>query len=340
MTPLRDGRRVLRRPRLARTLAAVTATAALALTACSGGGAPQTQQSDSSGGGGGNSGYTFAMITHETPGDTFWDRIRAGAEQAAKDTGSKLNYSADPDATKQATLIDTAVNSKVDGIASTLVTPDALIPSLKKAEAAGIPVDTFNSGLDYYQQAGSIAHFSSDEKLAGQQAGAKAKAAGATKILCTIQQTGSVALEDRCAGVKDSFPNTENLQVNGADDSAVTSAIQAKLSQDKDVNWVITLGAPQALDTIKAKSAAGRDDVKVGTFDLNADAAKAVQDGSLQFCIDQQPYLQGYLAVSQLYLYKKNGNTMGGGKATLTGPSFVDTTNVATILPFIDQNTR
>ena len=42
------------------------------------------------------------------------------------------------------------------------------------------------------------------------------KAAGATKILCTIQQTGSVALEDRCKGVKDSFPNTENLQVNGA----------------------------------------------------------------------------------------------------------------------------
>ncbi len=321
-------------------IAAVAVSAVLTATACSGGGAPQSSASAPAGGGGGNSGYTFAMITHETPGDTFWDRIRAGAEQAAKDTGSKLNYSSDPDATKQATLIDTATNSKVDGIAATLVTPDALIPSLKKAEAAGIPVDTFNSGLDYYQQAGSIAHFSSDEKLAGQQAGAKAKAAGATKILCTIQQTGSVALEDRCAGVKDSFPNTENLQVNGADDSAVTSAIQAKLSQDKDVNWVITLGAPQALDTLKAKASAGRDDVKVGTFDLNAEAAKAVQSGDLQFCIDQQPYLQGYLAISQLYLYKKNGNVMGGGKATLTGPSFVDTTNVAAILPFIDQNTR
>ncbi|GAA3574316.1 substrate-binding domain-containing protein [Microlunatus spumicola] len=340
MTPLPDGR-VLRRPLLTRTLAVVTVTAALALSACSGGGAPQSSGSaPAGGGGGGNSGYTFAMITHETPGDTFWDRIRAGGEQAAKDTGSTLRYSSDPDATKQATLIDAAVNSKVDGIASTLVTPDALIPSLKKAEAAGIPVDTFNSGLDFYQQAGAIAHFSSDEKLAGQQAGAKAKAAGATKILCTIQQTGSVALEDRCAGVKDSFPNTENLQVNGADDSAVTSAIQAKLSQDKDINWVITLGAAQSLDTIKAKSAAGRDDVKVGTFDLNAEAAKAVQSGDLQFCIDQQPYLQGYLAVSQLYLYKKNGNVMGGGKATLTGPSFVDTTNVAAILPFIDQNTR
>ena len=324
-------------------LSLVTATTALVLTACSGGGAPQSSPQGSAGaggGGGGNSGYTFAMITHETPGDTFWDRIRSGAEQAAKDTGSTLKYSNDPDATKQATLIQGAIDAKVDGIATTLVTPDALIPTIKKATAAGIPVDTFNSGLDFYQEAGSINHFSSDEKLAGQQAGEKAKAAGATKILCTIQQTGSVALEDRCAGVKSSFSNTENLQVNGADDSAVTSAIQAKLSQDKDINWVITLGATQALDTLKAKSAAGRDDVKVGTFDLNADAAKAVQDGQLQFCIDQQPYLQGYLAVTQLYLYKKNGNVIGGGKATLTGPSFVDSTNVATVLPFIASNTR
>ena len=327
------------RPRQGLTLTALAAATVLALSACSGGGAPQSQASEG-GGGGGNSGYTIAMITHETPGDTFWDRIRSGAEQAAKDTGSTLKYSNDPDATKQATLIQGAIDAKVDGIATTLVTPEALIPTIKKATAAGIPVDTFNSGLDFYQEAGSINHFSSDEKLAGQQAGEKAKAAGATKILCTIQQTGSVALEDRCAGVKSSFPNTENLQVNGADDSAVTSAIQAKLSQDKDINWVITLGATQALDTIKAKSAAGRDDVKVGTFDLNADAAKAVQDGQLQFCIDQQPYLQGYLAVTQLYLYKKNGNVMGGGKAVLTGPSFVDKSNVDTILPFINANTR
>ena len=63
---------------------------------------PPTDRHDGGGGGGGDSGYTFAMITHETPGDTFWDRIRAGAEQAAKDTGSTLKYSSDPEATKQA----------------------------------------------------------------------------------------------------------------------------------------------------------------------------------------------------------------------------------------------
>ena len=318
--------------------AALVATLALITSACSGGGAVKKDDS-SSGGGGGNSGYTFAMITHETPGDTFWDRIKAGAQQAAKDTGSTLKYSSDPDATKQAVLIQNAIDSHVDGIATTLVTPDALIPTVKKAVAAGIPVDSFNSGLAFYKQAGAITHFSSDEFLAGQQAGEKAKAAGAKKVLCVIQQTGSVALEDRCKGVKDSFPNTENIQVNGADDSAVTSALQAKLTQDKAIDWVITLGAAQAMDTIKAIPAANSK-AKVGTFDLNIQAAQAVKDGKLQFCIDQQPYLQGYLSITQLYLYKKNGNIMGGGKPVLTGPSFVDKTNVDTVLPFIKKNTR
>ena len=318
-------------------VAAVSLAALLAASACSGGGAQPT--SDSGGGGGGDSGYTFAMVTHEAPGDTFWDRIRSGAEQAAKDTGSTLKYSADPEATKQAVLIQNAIDSKVDGIATTLVTPESLIPTVKKAVDAGIPVDSFNSGTNFYKEAGALTHFSSDEKLAGQQAGAKAKADGATKILCTIQQTGSVALEDRCAGVKSAFPNTENIQVNGQDDSAVTSAIQAKLAQDKDINWIITLGAKQALDAIKARDAVGSQ-TKIGTFDLNQEAAEAVKAGDIQFCIDQQPYLQGYLAITQLYLYKKNGNILGGGKPSLTGPSFVDNTNVDSILPFINQNTR
>jgi len=323
------------RTRLPFVIAAVVT--AFTLTACSEGGAPP--KTDSGGGGGGDSGYTFAMVTHESPGDTFWDRIRSGAEQAAKDTGSTLKYSADPVATNQATLIQGAIDAKVDGIATTLVTPDALIPTVKKAVAAGIPVDSFNSGTNFYEQAGAIAHFSSDEKLAGQQAGEKAKAAGATKILCTIQQTGSVALEDRCAGVKSAFPETENIQVNGADDSAVTSSIQAKLAQDKDINWIITLGAAQALDAMKAVDAV-KSEAKIGTFDLNKEAAEAVKAGKIQFCIDQQPYLQGYLAVTQLYLFKKNGNILGGGQPSLTGPSFVDTSNVDAILPFIDQNTR
>ena len=318
---------------------AFVAALALVVSSCSGGGAPKTDTS-SSGGGGGNSGYTFAMITHETPGDTFWDRIKAGANQAAKDTGSTLKYSADPDATKQAVLIQNAIDSHVDGIATTLVTPDALIPTVKKAVAAGIPVDSFNSGTDFFKQAGSLTHFSSNEFLAGQQAGQKAKAAGATKILCTIQQSGSVALEDRCKGVKDSFPNTENLQVNGADLPSVQQTIQSKLAQDASITNIVTLGAPIALAALQAQEAAGNTRAKLATFDLNQEAAQAIKDGKILFSVDQQPYVQGYQSVTMLWMNITNGNDLGGGQPVLTGPSIVDSTNIDQILPYTASNRR
>jgi simple sugar transport system substrate-binding protein len=279
------------------------------------------------------------MITHETPGDTFWDKIKAGANQAAKNNGVTLKYSNDPEPSKQATLIQSAVDSKVDGIATTLATPDALKSSVQSAKAANIPVVAFNSGIDQYQEVGASMYFGSDENLAGATAGKRISDAGAKHPLCVIQAAGSVALEARCAGVKSALGATENIQVNGADDSAVTSALQAKLSTDKSIDYIVTLGAPIALDALKAMDAAGSS-AKLVTFDLNTDAAQAIKDGKIQFSIDQQPYVQGYLAVQALYLNLKNGNDIGGGKATLTGPSFVDSSNIDTILPFAKNNTR
>ena len=312
---------------------------ALSVTACSGGGREESDDTSGGSGAGDNSGYTIAMITHETPGDTFWDKIKAGAQQAAKNEGIDLKYSNDPEASKQAQLIQSAVDSKVDGIATTLVTPDALAGAVKSAEDAGIPLVGFNSGIDQFQELGALMYFGSDETLAGTTAGKRIAQQGAKHPLCVIQQTGSVALEARCAGVKSAVPGTENIQVNGADDAAVTTTLQAKLSQDPSIDWIVTLGAPQALDAIKSVDQAGSS-AKLITFDLNTDAAQAIQDGKIEFSIDQQPYVQGFLAVTSLYLNIKNGNDMGGGTAVLTGPSFVDKSNIDKILPFAQKNTR
>ena len=326
--------------RKATATTAIAVTAAFALAACSGGGAENTDDSTSgSGGGGGNSGYTIAMVTHETPGDTFWDKIKAGAEQAAKDTGATLKYSNDPDPAKQATLIQNAVDSKVDGIATTLATPDALKGAVQSAVTAKIPTVAFNSGIDQYKDTGALMYFGSDENLAGSTAGERIAADGAKHPLCVIQAAGSVALEARCAGVKSKAPATENIQVNGADDSAVVSALQAKLAADPSIDSIVTLGAPIALDALKAMDQAGST-AKLVTFDLNQEAAQAIKDGKIQFSVDQQPYVQGYLAVTSLYLNILNGNDMGGGGPVLTGPSFVDSTNIDVILPFTKNNTR
>ncbi|GAA3608084.1 substrate-binding domain-containing protein [Kineosporia mesophila] len=312
--------------------------AVLVLTACSEGG--RVKDPDTGDGtAGDNSGYTIAMITHETPGDSFWDRVRAGAEQAAKNTGVDLKYSNDPDAGKQAVLIQNAVDSRVDGIATTLVTPDALAGSVKTATQAGIPVVGLNAGIDDYRRLGVSMYFGSDETRAGTAAGERIAAEGAKHPLCVIHQAGSVSLEARCEGVRSAVPDTENLQVNGADDAAVVSTLQAKLQQDPSIDYIVSLGAPIALDAGKAKES-GDSQAKIITFDLNQETAQGVKDGTIEFSIDQQPYMQGFMAVTSLYLNLKNGNDLGGGEAVLTGPSFVDGDNIGQILPFVQNGTR
>jgi simple sugar transport system substrate-binding protein len=320
-------------------LALAASALALTLAACSGGGAPQTEGDNGGGGGSGDtSGYKVSMITHAPPGDSFWDKIQNGAKQAAANSGVEYTYSGDDDPSRQAQLIQAAIDAKVDGIAVTLATPDALKGPVQAARAAGIPVVAFNSGINQYAEVGAQMYFGSDEDLAGETAGKRIAEAGGKKTLCVIQAAGSVALEARCAGVAKGV-ETENIQVNGEDDSAVTSALQAKLSEDKSIDHVVTLGAPIALDALKAKEAAGSS-AKIVTFDLNADAAQAIADGKIEFSIDQQPYMQGYMAIQSLYLFKKNGNDLGGGQAVLTGPSFVDKSNIETLLPFTENNTR
>ena len=320
-------------------LAASISGLLLAASACSGGGAPQTNDNTEQGGNAGGTRYTIAMITHEQPGTTFWDRVRAGAEQAAKNDNIELKYSGDPAQDKQATMVQNAIDSKVDGIAATLAAPAAVGPMLKQASDAGIPTVAFNAGIDSYSEYGALMYFGSDESLAGEAAGQRLADEGGKKALCIVHAEGVSSLEARCAGVKKSFANTENLQVNGADLASATSTIQAKLSQDNSITDIVTLDAGVATAALSAQDTAGTS-AKIVTFDLNTDVVKAIQDGKIEFCIDQQPYLQGYLAIDSLWLNLTNGNDIGGGRPVLTGPSFVDKNNIDRIAEYATNNTR
>ncbi len=160
--------------KLVRGLAVVAALSA-ALAACSsqGGANEATNNSGPAVGNAGGKQYTIAMVTHEAPGDSFWDKIRAGAEQAAKELNVNLKYSNNNDAGQQATLIQNAIDSKVDGLAVTLAYADQVGPAAQKAVAAGIPTVAFNSGINDYTKYGIGMYFGSDETLAGQSAGTK-----------------------------------------------------------------------------------------------------------------------------------------------------------------------
>ncbi|MGW0824794.1 sugar ABC transporter substrate-binding protein [Streptomyces sp. NPDC002845] len=282
-----------------------------------------------------------AMITHAAPGDTFWDLIRKGAEAAAAKDNVELIYSSAPEASDQANLVQNAIDQKVDGIAVTLAKPDAMKSAVTKAIDAGIPVVGFNGGIDDWRDQGLLEYFGQDETVAGEAFGNKLNDLGAKNAVCVIQEQGHVALEARCAGVKKTFEGeTQNLYVNGTDMPSVQSTITAKLQQDSSIDYVVTLGAPFALTAVKSASDAGSK-ASVATFDLNKDLVGAIEDGDIKFAVDQQPYLQGYLSVDGLWLYKNNGNYSGGGEApVLTGPAFVDESNIEDIAKFAAKGTR
>ncbi|MFE2971013.1 sugar ABC transporter substrate-binding protein [Streptomyces sp. NPDC059340] len=284
--------------------------------------------------------WTFAMITHSGDGDTFWDIVQNGAKQAAVKDNINFLYSHNAEAQQQAQLVDAAVDKQVDGIIVTLAKPDAMKAAVARAEKAGIPVITVNSGSEQSKAFGALAHIGQDETIAGEAVGEELNKRGRKKALCILHEQGNVGHEQRCAGVKQTFHGTvQNLYVQGTSMPDVQSSIGAKLQADKSIDTVVTLGAPYADTAVKAKADAGSK-AEIDTFDLNAKVASELKDGTLGFAVDQQPYLQGYEAVDLLWLYKYNADALGGGKPVLTGPQIITKDQAAALEEYTKRGTR
>ncbi|UXN32522.1 sugar ABC transporter substrate-binding protein [Glutamicibacter sp. M10] len=313
----------------------------LGLAACSssGGRAPEPESNSAAGTVATTDRIKIAVITHAPPGDTFWDIIRKGAEEAAAKDNVELQYLGDPDGGRQSQLIEQAIDQGVDGIAVTLAKPDAMAGALKRASDAGISIVSLNAGEDRFKELGAFAHFGSDEKLAGEAAGEKLKAEGIKKPICVIQDQGHVGLEARCAGVKKVVPGTEVLYVQGTDMTQVESTTTAKLQADKQADAIIGLGAPITMTLLKAKATANSE-VAVASFDMNSQLVGEITKGNVLFTVDQQPWLQGYMAVDSLWQNKRGGFTIGGGKATLTGPAIIDKAVAENITSFAEEGVR
>jgi simple sugar transport system substrate-binding protein len=283
---------------------------------------------------------TVALITHQAPGDTFWDLVRRGAEAAAAKDDLDLQYFHDPDAAAQANLVRSAVSGKVAGIAVTLADPAAMAPAVQSAVAAGIPVVAVNSGIADWKALGVMEYFGQDETIAGQAAGQRFTLEGAQNTLCVIHEPGNVGLEARCDGLARGFKGqTQKLYVDSVERVTVKGAVLAKLQQDFSLDRILTLGAPMALAALEAVGEANSY-AKVSTFDTNEGVVDAIKNGMIEWAIDQQPFLQGYMAVDSLWLYFTNKNVIGGGHPTLTGPSFVDETNISSVADLAEAGTR
>ncbi|MET9246536.1 sugar ABC transporter substrate-binding protein [Nonomuraea sp. NPDC003709] len=315
---------------------------ALAVSGCSssGGQSAQSAPAASSAAAPAAASASFAVITHAGAGDSFWDVVKNGAEAAGKQYGVKVTYQGDGDPAKQSQLIDQAVSEKVDGIVVSMANPDALKEAIGKAVAAKIPVVTINSGADSSKAFGAITHVGQSEDVAGRGAGEQLKAAGVTKLLCVIHEAGNVGLDQRCKGAEQALGGTvERLQVDVSNLADVTSKVTAKLQSDKQVNGVLALNPAVAIAARDAIKDSGSP-AKLATFDLSGDVVSAIKDGEILFAVDQQQYLQGYLPITFLNLYKNNLNTVGGGLPVNTGPGFVTKDNAEQVAKLAEAGTR
>jgi simple sugar transport system substrate-binding protein len=298
--------------------------------------------------------YTFAVITHGDNGN-FWSVVYKGAKDAAADHGCRLSEvygsqqqgQAEPDDTAENAQIQNAINAKVNGIAVSDHDPAIMNSTLAAAHAAGIPVVLLNAGCDNADIAAAkaITCVGQPEAMAGQQAGARFRSQGATNVLCVIHQSGQNLL-DRCNGIAQGLGvgscSTGSAPATGpactelilstpnaaSNPQQAIGQVTAYLQTHPGVNAVMTLNTAIG----SALVAAHPSNVKIATFDLNSQIESDIQAGTLDFAVDQQQYLQGYLPITFLYLYAKHeGSSVGGGTTVASGPLLVDTSNISTV---------
>ncbi|WP_118180618.1 sugar ABC transporter substrate-binding protein [Paraburkholderia phosphatilytica] len=257
----------------------------------------------------------FVLISHAPDSDSWWNTIKNAIKQADEDFGVQTDYRNPPngDIADMSRLIEQAAARNYDGVAVTIADFDVLKSSIGKVTAKKIPLVTLNSGTeDQSAQLGAIMHVGQPEYVAGKGAGLKAKAAGVKTFLCVNHYATNAASFERCKGFADALGVDYKSSTidSGTDPTEIQSKVSAYLRNHPDTGAILTLGPVPAAATLKAVQQMGlAGKIYFCTFDFSDDIAKAIQAGTIQFAIDQQPYLQGYIPIAVLAIAKQQHTT-------------------------------
>ena len=159
---------------------------------------------------------------------------------------------------------------------------------------------------------------------AGLAAGQRAKGDGVTKFLCVNHAIQQPTVGERCRGFADGLGVElgDAMLDSGTDPAEIKNKVLAYLSANPDTDGILTLGPVSADPTVAALKENGMaGDIYFGTFDLGEEIVKGIKDGTIQWGIDQQPFLQAYLPVVILTNYHRYGILPGNN--INSGPGFV-----------------
>jgi simple sugar transport system substrate-binding protein len=311
------------------------------LSACgSNGSSAASGGGDSAGVFGSHKNYKFVFVNHVTT-NPFFTPTQYGAADACKLLGCSYQWtgSENSNVSQMVNAVNTAVTSGADGIAVALIDLHAFNAPVEAAIKAGIPVLAYNADAPSNAR---LAYVGQDLKKAGEEMGVRIKeAVGSGEVGLFIATPGSANLQPRIEGAEKVLKGTGITFKTVATGAAVAQeepAIEAWFQSHKSAKgmYAVDGGSTESLAKVMQKLGLANKGVKAGGFDLTEQTQKLLQEGNIEFTIDQQPYLQGFLPILQLFQYKVSG--------TLTGPAEVDTglkfLNKETVAPYVKTKTR
>jgi simple sugar transport system substrate-binding protein len=283
----------------------------------------------------------FTFVNHVTT-NPFFVPTRYGAEDACKLFGCDYQWTGSESANvnEMVNAFNSAVSAKVNGIAVCLVDLKAFNGPTQKALDADIPVLGYNADAPNER----LSYIGQDLFVSGQEMGKRiVELVGEGEVVLFIATPGSLNIQPRIDGAIDAIKKsgkaiTHNTIATGAALPKELSTIDAYWLGHKDTKgmFAVDAGSTQAVAQVIKKYNLREQGVKGGGYDLLQPTMELLADDQIDFTIDQQPYLQGFLPVMQLFMYHAS-ETLTGIADVNTGLKFLDK---ETVVPYVTTKSR
>jgi simple sugar transport system substrate-binding protein len=270
--------------------------------------------------------YNFVFVNHQST-NPFFVPTQYGIEDADAllGTTSQWTGSEKADVQEMVDAMSTAVSGNADGIALSIIDPQAFNGPIQQALDKGIPVIAYNANGKEGQDNPSLAYVGQDLFLSGVEMGKRiVDLVGEGPVALFIATPGTLNIQPRIDGaiqaIEDSGADIEYSEIaTGAEVTEELNRIDAYYQGHKDVKgmFAVDAGSTQGVAQVMEKYGLHEKGVRGGGYDLTPKTLELLKAGHIDFTIDQQPYVQGFYPVVQLYLYKISGG--------LTGPADTNT---------------
>ncbi len=270
--------------------------------------------------------YRFVFVNHVTT-NSFFVPTQYGIEDADALLGTTSQWTGSEvsDVQEMVDALDTAISGNADGIAVSIIDPQAFNDPIQRALDKGIPVIAYNANGKEGQENPSLAYVGQDLFLSGMEMGKRiVDLVGEGPVALFIATPGTLNIQPRIDGaiqaIEDSGADIEYSEIaTGAEVTEELNRIDAYYQGHKDVKgmFAVDAGSTQGVAQVMEKYGLHEKGVRGGGYDLTPKTLELLKAGHIDFTIDQQPYVQGFYPVVQLYLY-----TISGG---LTGPADTNT---------------